>query len=505
MKAALLIAWREYRQYVMSRGFLLFLLIFPLSILLVSAGLGLAEKARPERTFAVFDRAGAFVGAIDEEIDWRARRGLVSAFDAWLQLAATPEALEGKRIPAPFQPAPLSRARVDAFEHAGLDAAKAAVRPHLRPGAPPFIAPPRTFSRVALPAEVAAATSLSEAQRLLRPYLLDEKRVAGADGPLTAAVLIPEGFSADEGAPEAEFWSRNLTDPTLEGAIGRALNNALRKRAAAALGLDGRTLDDLAAIEAPMTAFRPDRDEAEAKLSLKDRVESALPAVLTYMLLVVVFGVGNLLLTNTIEERSNKIVEVLLSSVTANELMIGKLIGIGAVGLTMPAIFLVGGVAVAFASGGQGGEIATTALATLFDRQLLFVYLFYFLCAYAIFAMIFLAIGAMSNSLQDAQTFMGPVMLLVFLPLPFMVLVYENPNGLLATILTFVPIYTPYAVMMRAAADPPLWEIVAATVLMLIFAAVLARFMGRIFRNALLQSAPPKAREVWELAKRKDA
>lgn len=505
MKAALQIAWREYRQYVFSRGFLLFLLVFPLSIVLVSVGVGVAEKARPMRTFVVFDATGGFVDEIDAEIAWRAKRRLVSTFDDYLKIAAEPAALEGRQIPAPFAPAPLSRARVEAFAAAGAAAANAAVKPYLKPGAPPFAAPERGFVRVPPPAEVASAASIDEAAARLRPYLLGEKPLAGAPDGLSAAVLIPNGFSGAAGAPGAEFWSRNLTDPTLESAIGRALNTALQRRAVAALGLDRRALDDIGAIEAPMALFRPDRARGEAELSLKDRVESALPAVLTYMLLVVVFGVGNLLLTNTIEERSNKIVEVLLSSVTANELMLGKLIGIGAVGLTMPAVFLVGGLAVAFASGGQGADIATTAIAALVDRRLLFVYLFYFLCAYAIFAMIFLAIGAMSNSLQDAQTFMGPVMLVVFLPLPFMMLVYENPNGALATILTFIPIYTPYAAMMRAAADPPFWEMAAATVLMLIFAALLARFMGRIFRNAILQSAPPKARDVWALARRKEA
>jgi ABC-2 type transport system permease protein len=115
--------------------------------------------------------------------------------------------------------------------------------------------------------------------------------------------------------------------------------------------------------------------------------------------------------------------------------------------------------------------------------------------------MIFLAIGAVSNSLQDAQSYMGPVMLLVFAPLPFMVMVFQNPNGLVASILTWIPIYTPYAVMMRAAADPPISEIVGATCLMLAFAIVLARVMGRIFRAAILQSAPPKAKDLIRLAR----
>jgi ABC-2 type transport system permease protein len=129
------------------------------------------------------------------------------------------------------------------------------------------------------------------------------------------------------------------------------------------------------------------------------------------------------------------------------------------------------------------------------------IYLFYFFCAYSIFAMIFLAIGAISNSLQDAQSYLGPVMLLVFAPLPFMVMVFQNPNGLIASILTWIPIYTPYAVMMRAAADPPLGEIIGATCLMLVTAFILARVMGRIFRQGILQSSPVKARDLWRLAK----
>lgn len=504
MKAALQIAWREYKQYVLSRGFLLFLVIFPLSIAFVSVGVGFAEKSRPERTFAVFDETGAFGASIDAEIALRRKQFLISSWDEYVKVAAEKTALDADKIAWPFAPSPKTRARVEAFHVAGFDAARAAVKPYLRKGAPPFTEPPRYFARVDLPADVAAATSATEAAARLKPYLLGEKIAPGTGGALFAAIVIPKGFSADADSPSAEYWSKNLTDTALEGSISRALDTTLRRRAVSSLGLSDSALDDIMAIEAPMASFRPDRAAAEAELSLKDRVETALPAILTYMLLVVVFGVGNLLLTNTIEERSNKIVEVLLSSVTADELMLGKLIGIGAVGLTMPAIFILGGLAAAFAGAGQGAELAGTVLTTLFDRNLLLVYVFYFFCAYAIFAMVFLAIGAMSNSLQDAQSFMGPVMLVVFLPLPFMIMVYENPNGLLATILTWIPIYTPYAVMMRAASDPPLWEIIGATLLMLVFAAVLATFMGRIFRNAILQAAPPKAREVWELARRKE-
>ncbi len=500
MRATLLIAWREYRQYILSRGFLLFLVLFPLGVVFVGAVIGFAENAKPARSFVVYDRTGLYGDAIDIEIEWRRKRGTLSAWDAYLSLAAQPGALEEGMIPAPFAPAPLTRARIDAFHEAGLAAARAAAAPYLRTGAPEFPEPRNQFLRLDLPPEARDAANVDEAAAALRPYLLDEKRLPGASTPLFAAVLIPEGFSAEEDSPAAEFWSRNLTDPALESAVSNALDYALQRRAVETLGLSPALLEDLAVIEAPLSSFRPDRADGEAELSARDRIETALPAVMTYMLLVIIFGVGNLLLTNTIEERSNKIVEVLLSSVTANQLMMGKLIGIAAVGLTMPTIFAIGGAVIGLTAGGS--EWLGHAIAALIGSNLLLIYLFYFLCAYVIFAMIFLAIGAVSNSLQDAQSYMGPVMLLVFLPLPFMIMVYQNPNGLIASILTWIPIYTPYAVMMRAASDPPLWEIIGATALMLAFAAALIRVMGRIFRNAILQASPPKARDVWRLARR---
>lgn len=511
MKQVLLIAWREYKQYVLSRGFLIFLVMFPLGLAGLTAAMGFAERSKPSRVFVVYDETGQYADEIDREI---ARRHALATLNAWnVYLAAYAPVAAVEALPAPFAPDGVSDARVKEIEEAGgYAAAEAAVADILRAGAPAFTAPREQFERVAGPVALAVATSVEEAETILRPYLLDERSIIRADGepaPLFAAVLIPEGFGAPalnggEAPPSAQYWSRNLTDTALEDLVGNALDAALKREAAEALGLPRAALDDVAAIAAPFEAYRPDREAEEAQLDMQDRIETLMPAALTYMLLVIIFGVGNLLLTNTIEERSNKIVEILLSSVTAGQLMMGKLIGIAAVGLTMPAIFLFGGLAGSAALGVGGANVMGSVFASLFTSPLLLIYLFYFFCAYAIFAMIFLAIGAVSNSLQDAQSYMGPVMLLVFAPLPFMIMVFENPNGFIASLLTWIPIYTPYAVMMRAAADPPLWEIVGATAFMLAFAIVLVRFLGRIFRNAILQSSPPKAREVWRLA-RQDA
>ncbi|MEM9495799.1 MAG: ABC transporter permease [Pseudomonadota bacterium] len=520
MRQIFLIAWREYKQYVFSRGFLLFLIMFPLSIVFLGATLGYLENNKPLRSFVVIDETGDYIGDIDRILENRRLRNGIFVWDRYVRLYVKPTALDEGALAPPFLGDEISDARMRAFVAAGgFEAANAAAAAHLKPGAPAFSPPKPAFERIAPPAEVAGAASMEEAELRLRPYLMGERTIA-VDGyederTLFAAVLIPAGFkpdidgresaaAQDEDEARAQYWSRNLTDLALYDSVSSALNSAFQRSIVRSFGVSDDKLDAIAAIRAPLDSFRPDREAEEAELSLKDRIETGLPAAMTYVLLVVIFGVGNLLLTNTIEERSNKIVEILLSSVTANQLMMGKLIGIGAVGLTMPAVFLLAGGALASLAPTDENAVEI-AMAALFSSNLAAVYLFYFLCAYFIFAMIFLAIGAISNSMQDAQSYMGPVMLLVFAPTPFMLLVFQNPNGIVASVLTWIPIYTPYAVMMRAASDPPFWEIAGATVLMLIFAALFARVMGRIFRQAILQAAPPKIKDVLRLARREAA
>lgn len=500
MNPVIAIAWREYKQYVLSRGFLIFLVTFPILIVLGGAALGLLQATKPVRSFVVFDEAGGYADAIDREIAERDARAVIQAWDGYVAYAVDKSLIDPEKLPAPFAPKPVTQARQQAFYAAGgVEAARRTATPYLKKTAPPFVAPKTQFVRLAMTDEIAGARSVEEAAAALRPYLLGAQRYPGSEKELFAAVLIPEGYTGAEDGAEAQFWSNNLTDPGLEIAVSRALSSTARRKLSESFGLSQRQLDALADVEAPVKPYRPDKVEGGGALEDVDRLRSAvIPAAMTYMLLIVVFGVGNLLLTNTIEERSNKIVEILLSSVTANQLMLGKLIGIAAVGLTMPAVFLVSGLLLAL---GGGDETTRSLVGVLFNSWFLAIYIFYFFCAYAIFAMIFLAIGAISNSLQDAQSYMGPVMLIVFAPLPFMILVFQNPNGLVASILTWIPIYTPYAVMMRAAADPPLAEIVGATALMLAFAILLARVMGRIFRAAILQPAPPKAKDLIRLAR----
>ena len=120
------------------------------------------------------------------------------------------------------------------------------------------------------------------------------------------------------------------------------------------------------------------------------------------------------------------------------------------------------------------------------------MFLLCFLLGYLIYAGLFLSIGALCNDIKEAQNLQGPMMLIMMVPLFTMIFINRDPHGTLATILTWIPLYTPFTMMNRAAADPPLMEMVGATLLMIATALLLLWSAGRILRMACC--APATAR-----------
>src|SRR5262249_4406405 len=154
---------------------------------------------------------------------------------------------------------------------------------------------------------------------------------------------------------------------------------------------------------------------------------------------------------NTVEEKSNRIIEVLLSSVSPGQLMSGKIWGIGLTGLTITAswvVFAVVGLLVAPLFIKKLDEFHL--MDVVGDPLYLISFLGYFLTGYLLFAAILVAIGSVCNSLKEAQNLLQPVFLLLMIPLLAMMPVVQEPNGLMARVFTYIPLYTPFAMMNRA-------------------------------------------------------
>jgi ABC-2 type transport system permease protein len=202
---------------------------------------------------------------------------------------------------------------------------------------------------------------------------------------------------------------------------------------------------------------------------------------------------GQWVLTGVVEEKSNRVVEVILATVRSRHLLAGKVIGIGLLGLSQLA--LIGGLAAALLTAG-----AFDAPTSLGGSVALIVP--WFALGFALYAVAYAAAGALASRQQDANSAGLPITytLLAVYWIGYVALSADK-NGLLANLLTVLPISAPLVLPARSAlVGVPLWEHVLAVVLVLASIYALVRFAGRIYTQGLLRSGPRLGiRAAWRL------
>ncbi len=211
---------------------------------------------------------------------------------------------------------------------------------------------------------------------------------------------------------------------------------------------------------------------------------------LGFMIYGLMFTYGSFVMRGVIEEKANRIVEVIASSARPFEIMFGKVVGIGAVGLTqvlfwlilLVLLFAVGGSvasmfigqpeAASMAQGAAGSQPQQAELIMFFQNftispWVIVAFLFYFLAGYFIYSSLFAAVGSAVDQEQDASQLSLPVALPIIIPIMFIPNVMSNPDGTLATVLSLIPFFTPILMIARiAATEVPLWQIALSVVLL---------------------------------------
>ncbi|MFT6042408.1 MAG: ABC-2 type transport system permease protein, partial [Gammaproteobacteria bacterium] len=294
-----------------------------------------------------------------------------------------------------------------------------------------------------------------------------------------------------------QYWGSNLADSDLKNRIQRSINRTLQRSELEARGLDVDAVAEVNDTTLKLAALDPKKEAGKEEVSTADQIRQWAPVGFVYLLWIGIFTISQMLLNNTVEEKSNRIIEVLLSSVTAGELMMGKLAGIAGIGLTMIGVWMGSLVTILSLSAGPEAEFPTMLLDVLLGSGLIYWFVLYFCLGYLLYAGIFLAIGSLCNTIKDAQNLMGPVMLVMMVPIITMMFIPKDPNGTLATILSWIPLYTPFTMMNRAAADPPMFDKIGTLILLVVFTLFTLVMVGRIFRAGILRTGqPPKIREL---------
>ena len=319
---------------------------------------------------------------------------------------------------------------------------------------------------------------------------------------------VADGIRALTGAnqpPPVQYWSGNLADSDLFERLRGNLDRELRQSQFVKRGIDVGLVAGVQRMALPIKKLDPDKETGKEEVSQADVLRENAPIGFVYILWISIMQVASMLLNNTIEEKSNRIIEVLLSSVTAWELMAGKLLGIAAIGLTMLLTWIASAAAMLWYWASPEAEAITNLASVIFDSTLLPAFVFYFLLGYFMYASIFLAIGSICNTIKEAQNFMGPVMMIMIVPILTMAFIPKDPHGTLATVLSWIPLYTPFVMMNRAAADPPAFDLYG-TAIMLVFANIAMLWLcGRIFRTGILRTGqPPRFKELLGWLRRGD-
>jgi ABC-2 type transport system permease protein len=195
---------------------------------------------------------------------------------------------------------------------------------------------------------------------------------------------------------------------------------------------------------------------------------------------------GVYVLRGVLEEKSNRIVEVIVAAVKPFDLMIGKILGIGAVGLTQIAIWL--GFALLLSSPQIAGMLAISPNAIpSVNGMLLAMFPVYFVLGYFLFATIYAGIGSIFNSEEDAQQMVSSASMLLVIPMIFLGPVVKNPNGTLAVVLSLIPFFSPILMYLRIAVQqPPMWQIGLSILIMTVTIFVMIWLVSKIYRVGIL-------------------
>lgn len=299
------------------------------------------------------------------------------------------------------------------------------------------------------------------------------------DKPERSAVAVPRLFVPSD----MNIKHSGLIEDLVQAATGRARIDAT--------GLDVQTIRDLARAPEPTTIrISPEGQERTESKGAKI-VKVMTPMAFMMLIWMGAFVSANYLLTTTIEEKSNKVMEVLLSAVSPLQLMTGKIIGQAMVGLVMVGMYLGLGVA----------ALTGLAVADLIEWQDLVYFIVYYIMAYFMIASIMAAIGSAVSDLREAQSLLTPAMLLLMIPLFLWWPISDSPNSMLATVTSFIPPLTPFVMILRVTGGEPIpfWQIPASIVVGYASMFAMIWLAAKIFRiGVLMYGKPPSPMELMK-------
>lgn len=481
MRNAILIATREYIENVKTKGFWISILVLPiiLSFTIIVPRL-LEDKAIPTRHFAVIDPDNLLKGDITKSVYDNHATRVYSALLDFVNEHATPEKVESAKEELAALNSDPSRG-FDTFDTSKFVASDS----------PEFETPRKRFSLIELPNDILNQIDNENAIASIKP-LLSGKKIEKDNGTsinLFAAFIISKNEQPKNGdLPKIEYWSTNPGEETLKRMVEQTANRKARREALTSQGLDPTDIERTMQIRVPIFEFDARKQKGSEQVQLSDKIKQWAPSAFVYLLFLSLMTVMQMLLNSTIEEKSNRLLEILLSSVKPIEIMIGKLLGNGLAGMTLVAIWILLMAGFTYTRMESNSEVIQGVSEVVGKTNLLPAFLIYFVLGFLVYSGIFLMIGSTCQTIKDAQSYVGFLMILMIIPLVTMVFIPRDPNGVLATALSWIPIFTPFIMLNRLSGQPPLLDIIGTFVLCCLTIVVILNLAAKVFKKSIIAS-----------------
>jgi ABC-2 type transport system permease protein len=320
-----------------------------------------------------------------------------------------------------------------------------------------------------------------------------------------------------------KLHSQSSLSLTAKGKIENRLNKAIERKRLAVAKIDPEKYNAINSDISIDNTIDSEKGEKKSVAGVAYAVSFA-AGLLIYMILLIY---GMMVMRGVMEEKMNRIAEVIVSSVKPFQLMLGKVVGIGAVGLTQFAIWIILVIMLQFVlplifpamfhqiaaqaannpAQGNGSALLTVTegLKNLPFGRILFCFIFYFFGGYLLYASLFAAVGSVvSEDQQEAQQLTFPIMMPIILGFVIMTKAVNDPDSSLAVFGSLFPFTSPIVMMGRVTYEVPLWQLAASMLLLILTFLFMTWLTAKIYRTGiLLYGKKVTWKEMWKWALRK--
>ena len=317
--------------------------------------------------------------------------------------------------------------------------------------------------------EIVAPATAADHQDLLQK--VDQKQL---DGFLWLDTSTP-------GDVKAKFESRSSGDFATESRLQSALNHALVAQRLAARGIDAGEVKALTrTVDIDTVQIKNGQESASSALSTF-WAAYAMAFLLSFTVVMYGMNVGR----SVIQEKTSRIFEVMLSTVKSSDMLAGKLIGIGAVGLTQIGIWAVA--ATLFAGSALATSMMAGGIKFSVSTPEIVLFCVYFILGYALYSTLFAGLAATCDTEQELQQYAPLAAIPIWLSFGMITFIVSNPNSVWSVAISMFPPCAPITMFLRLASQfPPLWQIATSVGLMVVSVVVVLWLSSRIYRVGIL-------------------